>query len=431
VFHALALGLTLGLKIQDFVPRIIKADPLRFRQVLLNLLSNAVKFTFHGSIDVSCMVEPVAAPKDGSKRKEALASLMVTVRDTGVGMRQEASVRLFRMFSKIDDDRVTNNASGCGLGLAISKQLVELMGGKISVESEVDQGTAFTFNVHVALVDNLNLQDIDDGKLREDREMQEVHVANVNLMKRVLYVEDNGFAAEVLKTFMAQGGLHVEWVANGLAAVNKFKESLVHQEEEYDIILMDCQMPVMDGYEATGEIRRIEQANGLVHHPILALTAYAMPGDRQKCILAGMDQVLTKPVSKAKLLWVIAKMLTGEDGEKTSSDELGIDYESTALTMLSSMTSASQSHYASEASSSHATASISQSGNQETAFALISSQVPASGFVEAWPLVDDMKLIKLRSELKKLGEESTGTRQELVHRLKEALTRQYDAQQER
>ena len=94
-------GLTLDLKIQDFVPRFVKCDPLRFRQVLLNLLSNAVKFTFHGRIDVYCMVEPVAAPADGSKRKEGLASLSVTVKDTGVGMHQEGYVRLFRMFSKV------------------------------------------------------------------------------------------------------------------------------------------------------------------------------------------------------------------------------------------------------------------------------------------------------------------------------------------
>ena len=227
--------------------------------------------------------------------------------------------------TQINDHRVTNNASGCGLGLAISKQLVELMGGKISVESKVDEGSAFTFNVHVALVDDLNLQpdDVVDKKVQQHREMHEELVAKINTSKRVLYVEDNGFAAEVLNTFMTQGGLDVDWVANGLAAVNKFKESMCVDTladgntgagEPYDIVLMDCQMPVMDGYEATGEIRRLEEVHGLRHHPILALTAYAMPGDRQRCLLAGMDQVVTKPVGKAKLLGVIARMIRGGDG---------------------------------------------------------------------------------------------------------------------
>jgi CheY-like chemotaxis protein len=360
----------------------------------------------------------VAAPTDGSKRDQPLASLIITVKDSGVGMPQEASVRLFRMFSKIADDRVTNNASGCGLGLAISKQLVELMGGQISVESEVESGSAFTFNVHVELVDNLNMVDMDDAKIEKERIIKAEMVANINRMKRVLYVEDNGFAAEVLKTFMTQGGLSVDWVANGLAAVNKFKESL-ESEELYDIILMDCQMPVMDGYEATDNIRRIEHVQGLRHYPILALTAYAMPGDRQKCIDAGMDQVVTKPVSKAKLLWVIATMITGEESLKVNTrDEL--DFEATAVTMLSSMTSASQSHFSSE--SSHASGSITQSGHHGQTN-LSGTQHTIDEAVE-WPHVDDMKVIKLRSELKKLGEDSTGEKGELVQRLKRALDQQ-------
>ncbi|KAE9016560.1 hypothetical protein PR001_g10804 [Phytophthora rubi] len=305
-FKARERGLKLELKSGENVPRAVIGDVVRLRQVLLNLLSNAIKFTNEGSITVACSVvnSPDLPPQ--------FRKLLFQVIDTGIGMDAEEKMRLFSLFTKLERTR-QNNPTGSGLGLAICKQLAELMDGSIDVDSELGVGSNFFFTVVVRLIDEVDpkhayyssedffdpsLPILSDGSTRtgENSETASVRV-EVPTQARILVVEDNEFNWEVVKCFLQQDDHLLQWEVNGRDAVKAYSEN----HTEFDLIFMDCEMPIMDGYTATATIREFEREFNLPRIPILGLTAYAMSGDRKKCLDCGMDEFMVKPISKLSL----------------------------------------------------------------------------------------------------------------------------------
>ncbi|CAH0487064.1 unnamed protein product [Peronospora farinosa] len=321
-FKARERGLKLDLKYDDNVPKVAIGDVVRLRQVLLNLLSNAIKFTNEGSITVTCSV--VYTPE----LPKAFKKLLFQVIDTGIGMDAEEKMRLFSLFTKLERTR-QNNPTGSGLGLAICKQLAELMDGQIGVDSELDVGSNFYFTVVVRLLDDTDAKGLfyaandlltdASGDVSPNMDTPNVNSSDsaaagsaannakaiIPRQARILVAEDNEFNWEVVKCFLREADHLLQWEVNGRDAVKAYKWN----HAKFDLIFMDCEMPVMDGYTATKTIRQFEQEHDLPRIPILGLTAYAMSGDRQKCLTAGMDEFMVKPISKNSLLKAIRQWM--------------------------------------------------------------------------------------------------------------------------
>jgi len=295
-------GLTLTYHLAPDVPAILYGDPHRLRQILINLVGNALKFTEHGEVllQVTCDVTPRPADE---------AHVRFTVRDTGIGLSHEESTRLFKAFSQADDS-TTRQFGGTGLGLAISKQLVELMRGDIGLESEPGRGSMFWFVVPLGLApttilpEGLSTRHGTRGEVSTSEGNAVVPSGSddraVSLPVRVLVVEDNPVNQEVAREMLTAMGCEVRVVPNGFDAV----ETTLH--EQFDIIFMDCQMPVMDGFEASQLIRTRENASRRT--PIVALTGNAMSGDHERCLAAGMDAYLSKPFSFAALRAMVRRL---------------------------------------------------------------------------------------------------------------------------
>jgi len=272
-----AKGLEVSTVVEPGVPAAVRGDPGRVRQVLLNLLSNAVKFTDAGRVMVH--VEARTAEDEVSMRFE--------VSDTGIGIAPDDQARLFESFSQADAS-TTRRYGGTGLGLAISKQLVELMGGSMGVESELGRGTTFWFTVRLARA-------AAPLPLASDSGAEAAEPGSVGT--RVLVVEDNVVNQQVAVGMLERLGYVVDVASNGRQALEAVAT------RQYGAVLMDCQMPEMDGYEATAEIRRREA--GESHVPIIAMTASAMSGDEERALAAGMDSYVTKPVKLGELTKVL------------------------------------------------------------------------------------------------------------------------------
>ncbi|HEY0963464.1 MAG TPA: ATP-binding protein [Pseudomonadales bacterium] len=284
------------------VPLRLRGDPLRLRQVLTNLISNAIKFTEHGEVLVSVRIVDVT---------ESGARVSLAVSDTGMGIAPEAQQKIFEHFSQADES-TTRQYGGTGLGLAICKRLVELMGGTIRVESAAGKGARFLVDLVLPLTDDsaAQLRETLHGIRRvaapSHAPGREVPLAAAQrravLSGRVLVAEDNPVNQRLVKAMLARLGVDTESANNGAEAVAMLGE------RRYDAVLMDCQMPVMDGYQATIEIRRSPSA-GMRHVPIIALTANVMEGDRKKCLDAGMDDYLSKPYTLHDLERTLARWL--------------------------------------------------------------------------------------------------------------------------
>ena len=275
-------------------------------QVLLNLLYNAVKFTVHGSVTLSAEVQ---------EETQTHFFVLVRVADQGIGISKEDQSKLFGMFAKIKDARV-RNPLGVGLGLAICKQLVEMMGGEIWVDSTYGEGSTFSFTLQLEKTES----EAEMIQLEEEERLEKEgpHMVHSDRSLRILVAEDNEFNMEVVKTMLTQMGHSVECAWNGSEAIEllfdpngkpiKDPECQSGISFSYDLIFMDCNMPVLDGYEASEFIRKNEQLFSLDPPvPIIALTAYAMPGDQEKCISHGMTDYLTKPMTKEALTKMITK----------------------------------------------------------------------------------------------------------------------------
>lgn len=280
--------LQLRLDIAPDVPRWLIGDALRLRQVVTNLVANAVKFTDAGSVRVR--VRRVHSPGDALR-------IRVQVEDTGIGIRRSLVPELFQPFSQADVSAKRRHG-GTGLGLAIAKQIVELMGGWIGVSTARGLGSVFWFEVllqpgseraaRAASVSNFQ-RSLSPVPRRADEP------------RRVLLVEDNSFNQTLIAHTLHTLGCEVDVVGSGREAV------AAASSRAYEVVLMDCQMPEMDGLEATREIRRREPAG--VHVPIIALTANALSGDREKCVAAGMDDYLSKPFSIVDLRKTVKRWL--------------------------------------------------------------------------------------------------------------------------
>ncbi len=268
-------------------------DPTRLRQILLNLVGNALKFTETGSILVS--VEKVDEGLSGSSRPSDSIGLLFSVRDTGIGIPLEMIDKIFDKFTQADTS-MSRKFGGTGLGLAICRLLVKLMDGKLWVESTEGVGSTFSFTVYLGRA---------VSGLRADRRPQPaVHAENdaSSGPLRILLVEDNSDNRLLLSSYLKKMPHRLDIAVNGLEAVEKITGG-----ESYDLIFMDIQMPVMDGYTATIQIRSWEREHGLKPSVIVALTAHALKEDEQKSIDAGCDGHLTKPIKKQDFLDAVLK----------------------------------------------------------------------------------------------------------------------------
>lgn len=269
-------GIEFKTEISPNLPQYVTGDPGRIQQILYNLTSNALKFTSRGSVTVRV---------DGKMRNN-MYCITFSVADTGIGIPSEKMPHLFQPFMQADTS-TTRKYGGTGLGLSICKSLVDLMGGEILVQSTEGQGTTFSINLELA---------ISETPLSECSSPLESYFACLEKI-RILVVEDNLINQEItVQGLKKLGATQIEVAKNGAEAVQKFKEN------SYDVVLMDCQMPVMDGYRAARYIRSIEQENRLKRTPIIALTAGALKSDQDACYSAGMDDHISKPFKKEDLL---------------------------------------------------------------------------------------------------------------------------------
>ncbi len=268
----------------------VKGDATRFRQVLINLMGNAPKFTDSGEIEVTLSLD-----QETSER----VLIHTSIRDTGIGIPAEKLATIFEPFHQADGSS-TRKYGGTGLGLSICKQISHMMDGDVWVESEVSKGSTFHFTAWFLKVSEKEVHrypsDFPVGKqmVAEDGGLGKSPL-------RILITEDNKVNQKLAKMMLTKAGFKVDIASNGQEAVNK----LLAKPKDFDLVFMDIQMPVMDGFDATAAIRKA----GFHNLPIVAMTAHAMKGYRQKCIEAGMDDYVTKPIKKDEVIAVIEKQI--------------------------------------------------------------------------------------------------------------------------
>jgi len=277
-------GLVLTCQMEGDIPRYLNGDPNRLRQILLNLVGNALKFTEQGQVNISV-----------TKAKFKEAALDFRVSDTGIGIQPDVQLRLFQPFIQADSSHA-RRFGGTGLGLAIVKQLVELMGGKITIQSELGQGSCFEFSACFAPA-----LDVDAEQSFNAVAVQSLRVSWQGV--HILLAEDTPTNQDVMKAMLHVLGCEVDIVVNGKEAFDVLRNS------HYDLVLMDCQMPEMDGFEATRLYRYYEKEHSLAHVPIIAVTASVLSDERAACIACGMDDILAKPFKRKELSAILDKWL--------------------------------------------------------------------------------------------------------------------------
>jgi signal transduction histidine kinase/ActR/RegA family two-component response regulator len=278
-------GLSLAVHFTGEVPEWVIGDPTRVGQIVINYLGNAIKFTDAGGVRIDVQGTPQA---DGT------VVVRIVVDDTGPGIPPDAQERLFSNFEQADPS-VSRRHGGTGLGLAISRKLAVLMGGTVGVKSELRRGSTFWAELPFALAKDIPVAAVNPASLA---------ASPAHRRWRVLLVEDNAINRKVAQRVLENLGCEVDLAVDGEKAI----ECCVRQR--YDAVLMDCQMPNVDGYTATGRIRLRERSQDY-RVPIIALTAHAMTGDRERCLAAGMDDYLTKPLQVQELARVLARWISG------------------------------------------------------------------------------------------------------------------------
>lgn len=272
--------------ISSDMPDILIGDPLRIRQILINLAGNAIKFTNKGSVSINVKL---------LKKEKNNLKIEFSVEDTGIGISKEKIAYLFESYSQAEKS-TTRKHGGTGLGLTISKKLVEMMDGTIEVESEIGKGSKFYFIIELKQGKALKATDKSSIK-NPETEKKETSSKQLS----ILIVEDQLINRKIIFQLLKRKGHKITSAENGKIALEKAKS------EKFDMIFMDIQMPEMDGLEATKLIRKFEKDNK-THTPIIAMTAHAMKGDKEVCLAAGMNHYITKPINPAELYSVIEKL---------------------------------------------------------------------------------------------------------------------------
>ena len=276
---AMEKGLTLTYTLDECLPVAFKGDVTRLRQVLANLLSNAVKFTDAGKVEIRVTGRPIETKKPIKEYE-----LHFSIQDTGIGIAKEKVDRLFHSFSQIDSS-ITRKYGGTGLGLAISRRLVELMGGEIWVDSQPGKGSTFHFTILAE--EAMALPTPAEAPAQPKRAASR----DGSRQPRILLAEDNAINQKVAIQMLKRLGYSADVAANGREVLQAL------ERQPYDIVLMDVQMPEMDGLEAAGRIRERWPKGPR----IVAITAYALEGDRERCLAAGMDEYISKPIQLEEL----------------------------------------------------------------------------------------------------------------------------------
>ncbi|NOS81645.1 MAG: response regulator, partial [Nitrospira sp.] len=301
-------GIELTCVLDESVPSVLQGDPVRLQQVLMNLVSNALKFTEHGSVTLTVTIEEGSASH---------ATVRFEVQDTGIGVAPDAHAKIFHPFSQADGS-TARKFGGTGLGLSIVKQLILLMEGTVGVKSEAGQGATFWCTARLAKVSGSTRE---AGKRFPERRGVLLPTAPPQLPDpritgaRILLAEDNPVNREVAVCMLEQLGCQVVAVEHGQEAVMQAESS------QFDLVLMDCQMPAMDGFSATKAIREGEQRTGR-HMTIVALTAHAIDNHRERCLAAGMDDYMSKPFTQAELGEMVQRWIRRPyDRTRLSSDQ--------------------------------------------------------------------------------------------------------------
>jgi CheY-like chemotaxis protein len=283
---ATANSVSLSAEVAPGVPQQIGGDPLRIRQIIANLVSNAVKFTEHGSVTVRA---------DGEFVQPGEFMLRITVEDSGTGIPADKLLSIFEKFTQADGS-VSRRFGGTGLGLAITRSLVALHGGDIQVQSELGHGSTFAVTLKCEA-------EALDGVPQKAKAPEQVAAlpAGSGSPARILVVEDNHVNQKVVTAVLRKRGFSIELANDGQEALSKLEKSA-----PFDLVLMDVQMPVLDGLEATRLIRKDARWS---HLPIIAMTAHAMNGDKERCLEAGMNGYISKPVHPSLLLSTVDEFL--------------------------------------------------------------------------------------------------------------------------
>jgi CheY-like chemotaxis protein/HPt (histidine-containing phosphotransfer) domain-containing protein len=290
----------------DNVPAFVKADETRLLQILSNLTSNALKFTENGSVSIA--VKPLSVTSE-------FTELEIRVTDTGIGISPSNLKKLFNTFQQIDNS-TSKNYGGTGLGLAISREFCKMMDGEIGVESEEGKGSTFWFKIKLAVGDSslaAKKKNISDVSIAGS--LQSVHA-------RLLLVDDNATNRKVASQILMKAGCEVQMASSGQEAI-----SILQKDANFDLVLMDIQMPEMDGMETT---RRLKALNLASLPPIVAMTAYAMKEDRERFLAAGMDDYLAKPIRAQQLIQTVSRWVAEGHGvveETLVATEFVVDEE--------------------------------------------------------------------------------------------------------
>ncbi len=297
-------GLKLSYLIEQDVPVLVSGDPVRLRQILLNLTSNGIKFTERGSVTLRISVESLEIEH---------ILLRFTVRDTGIGIKPKQLALIFEPFTQADSS-TARRYGGTGLGLSISRQLVELMGGELRTASTAGEGSVFSFTARMKRFIGKETEQLTNEDRGGEGLDKLVSFAEWREKIKILVVEDNFTNQRVAGALLEKAGFRYATVDSGYEALHRMENEL------FDLVLMDCQMPGLDGYETTSLIRSPDVA--VLRHdiPIIAMTANALEGDRDKCLEAGMNDYLSKPIEVTRLVSLVEKWLSleksGEDNDQ-------------------------------------------------------------------------------------------------------------------
>ncbi len=289
-------GLCLTLRSEGKVPSTIETDSVKLKQILTNLISNAIKYTSIGSVSVIICAE----------QKAKLCELTIKVADTGVGMTNAQSQMAFEPFSRVHDTANMTHIEGTGLGLSLVKSFAELMGGEIEVKSTLGEGSIFTVRLNAAVPSDARWRPIEDGRQpMADPSGVKLSDSDIDLEShRILVCEDSDSIAQIIVMVLEKRGAVVEHASNGLVGLQRC-QALKEKGKSFDLIIMDMQMPVMDGYKAASQLKA-----RAINSPILALTAQAIKEDKSKCLAAGCDFYLTKPIDIASFVGQVYEIIS-------------------------------------------------------------------------------------------------------------------------